>query len=124
MNRLETNNTLLVRLFGRKYIVWNVHLSPNEAILGGQLDGLVQQMRRPFILLGDTNEHLLFGDITGNPRGNPLASVLKDQNLCVLNTSYPTHFHVQTVVLTATYIPQVLSMIVQQNFFLEVLSDL
>ncbi len=86
----------------RRYTICNIYLPPNDVIPRGLLDGLLRQLPRPFILLGDMNGwHPQFGGAVNNPRGDMLASVVEDWDLCVLNTGDPTHFHIQTGTLTA-----------------------
>ena len=61
------------------------------------LDNVIRQLPRPFLLLGDFNgRHPMWGDTVSNTRGNIIYPFIEDQELAVLNTGDPTHFHIQT----------------------------
>ena len=85
---------------GRKYSVCSLYLppvSPNTHISQNDLADLLDQLPRPFLLLGDLNgRHSLWGDVISNTRGNLLASWIEHGDVGLLNTGEPTHFHSQT----------------------------
>jgi ribonuclease HI len=81
----------------RRYTLCNVYLSPNIAVSQVELENLIRQLPPPFLLLGDLNaRHSLWGDVNNNTRGNMLASIIENSELCIINSEEPTHFHVQT----------------------------
>ena len=92
-----------VRLFlQRHYTVCSIYLPPNDYIQDIEITTLLRQLPRPFLLLGDFNgRHPLWGDITTNNRGNILSTVIEREDVGLLNTGEPTHFHIQTGTLTA-----------------------
>ncbi|MEL7521450.1 MAG: endonuclease/exonuclease/phosphatase family protein, partial [Cyanobacteria bacterium J06553_1] len=86
----------------RRVTIVSLYLPPNNPVARGDLEMLVRQLPRPFLLLGDLNgRHLLWGDNQSNPRGDLLSSWIEDMDLGVLNTGEPTHFHIQTGSFTA-----------------------
>ena len=86
----------------RRFTIVSLYLPPNDPIIVGDLEELVRQLPRPFLLLGDLNgRHPMWGDTLSNSRGNLLISWIEDMELGVLNTGEPTHFHVQTGSSTA-----------------------
>ena len=90
------------RVFAHKaYTICSVYLPPNEDITIYDLEHLIRQLPRPFVLLGDMNaRHYLWGDSTRNGRGDMIVQLTTDYDLAVMNTGEPTHYHVQTGSLT------------------------
>ena len=86
---------------GRKYTICSLYLPPNNPVTYEELINLIRQLPRPFILMGDMNgRHPLWGDITSNVKGNLISSVIENEDLGVMNTGEPTHYHVQTGTLS------------------------
>lgn len=86
----------------KTYTVCSIYLPPNDDIPLQDLEDLIRQLPRPFFLLGDMNgRHFLWGDSTRNRRGDSLVTLIDGNNLNILNTGEPTHFHSQTGTLTA-----------------------
>ena len=86
----------------RHYTVCSIYLPPNEDLPDNDLTTLLQEIPRPFLLLGDFNgRHPLWGDIITNTRGNILSTIIERAEVSILNTGEPTHFHVQTGTLSA-----------------------
>ena len=86
----------------RKYTVCSLYLPPGQVFPDNDLKSLISQLPEPFLILGDMNgRNPLWGDLVSNQRGNHLCSVIESENLAVLNTGEPTHFHVQTGTLSA-----------------------
>ena len=92
-----------VQLFlQRQYTICSIYLPPNEALNDRDLTSLLHQLPPPFLLLGDFNgRHPLWGDIVTNSRGNSIATIIEREDVGLLNTGEPTHFHVQTGTLSA-----------------------
>ena len=81
----------------RCYTICSIYLPPSENISERELSIICQQLPQPFLVLGDLNgRHYMWGDEITNQRGDKLFSFIEDQNLGVLNTGEPTHFHIQT----------------------------
>ena len=90
-----------VQIFSkRKYTLCSIYIPPSDRInnnLSNKLHDLIRQLPRPFVLMGDFNgRHPMWGDYTSNSRGNVIFPFIEDQELTILNTGAPTHFHVQT----------------------------
>ena len=83
----------------RKYTICSIYLPPNRSShdLLRDLRVLVSQLPRPFLILGDFNgRHPLWGDVVSNSRGNAIYPFIEEQELAILNSGEPTHYHVQT----------------------------
>lgn len=75
-----------------KVTLCNIYLPPNYNFTNDQLESLIQQLPRPFILLGDFNSHnTLWGSTGTNSRGRKIETLIND-NLTLLNDGSPTHF--------------------------------
>ena len=89
----------------RKYTICSLYLPPANNLdqdLKQKLVNLLDQLPRPFILLGDFNgRHPMWGDVISNARGNLIDSFIEEEELAILNTGKPTHFHVQTGTFSA-----------------------
>ena len=85
----------------RLYTVCCLYLPPNETISRDALEDLLQQLPRPFFLLGDFNaRHTCWGDTSVNARGRLIESLLLNSRVDILNDGKPTHFHFQTNTLS------------------------
>ena len=104
---LQTNlQAVAVQIYAKKkYSICSIYLPPdniNDRTLKQDLDNLIDQLPRPFLLLGDFNSrHPMWGDIIYNSRGNLIFSCIEERELAILNTGAPTHFHIQTGSLTS-----------------------
>ncbi|XP_068214529.1 uncharacterized protein [Palaemon carinicauda] len=88
----------------RAYTICSIYLPPNrdDQNLKQELDYLIDQLPKPFFLLGDFNgRHPMWEDIISNSRGNEIFSFIKEKELAVLNTGAPTHFYVQNGTLSS-----------------------
>ena len=86
---------------GRTYTVASIYLPPNDDVTYDNMIDLIHQLPQPFLLLGDTNSrHPLWGDVLANNKGNLIASLVENEDIGLLNTGEPTHFHVQTGTLS------------------------
>ena len=86
----------------RKYTICSLYIPPNNPFTSADLNNLIRQLPAPFLILGDFNaRHPSWGDIVANARGNLLSSFVEDEDICVLNSGQPTHFHIQTGTLSA-----------------------
>ena len=84
----------------RKYSLCSIYIPPSNRFntdLVQKLNNVIQQLPRPYVLMGDFNgRHPMWGDCISNTRGNIIYPFIEDQELAILNTGEPTHFHVQT----------------------------
>ena len=98
--QLNTNlDAVAIQLdLNRKYTLCSLYLHPNEQIDYNDLDNLIRQLPRPFIILGDMNgRHLLWGDVISNTRGNLLADFIENEDIgTILNSGEYTHYQIQT----------------------------
>ena len=70
-----------------------IYLSPSVSIQKADLEHLVEQLPRPFLLLGDFNGHSpVWGSDSASARGLLLEDVFSDLDLSVLNDGSPTHY--------------------------------
>ena len=71
--------------------VCTLYLSPSKTVSKTDLEGLLEQLPKPYILIGDLNGHSpRWGSDHLNPQGKIIESLIDDHNLCVLNTGSPT----------------------------------
>ena len=86
---------------GRRYTLCSIYLPPNEAVAYEDLTNLLEQLPRPFLLLGDVNgRHPLWGDTVSNTKGNLFNSLIENEDIGIFNTGEPTHYHIQTGTLS------------------------
>jgi len=95
---LQTNlQAVAVQLKLHKLItVCSIYLPPKDPLDAVELEQLLSQLPKPFILLGDFNCHnTLWGCDHTTPKGRALERTIFNNNLVILNDLVPTHFHVQ-----------------------------
>ena len=81
----------------RKYTVCSLYLPPNDPFPREEILNLMRQLPEPFLILGDVNgRHPMWGDAVPNLRGNILSSIIENEDVNILNSGEPTHFHLQT----------------------------
>ena len=79
----------------KRYTICSLYLPPNDLVQHEVIVDLINQLPQPFLLLGDMNSrHPLWGDVLANTRGNLLASIIEGEDVGLLNTGEPTHFHI------------------------------
>lgn len=87
---------------GKLLTICNIYLHPNARLETRDLSGLVDQLPRPYLLLGDFNaRNPMWGDETRNQHGVAVEQFLLSDSSCLLNSGEKTHFHVQTGISTA-----------------------
>ena len=85
---------------GKWYTICTLYL-PHHDVTEAELTGLILQLPKPYLILGDMNaRHHIWGEPVDNPKGKIFEKLLNHQDLCLLNSSTPTHYHVQTNSLT------------------------
>ena len=85
----------------RRYTLCSLYLPPNDPVAYDDLVELIGHLPQPFLLLGNMNaRHPLWGNVITNQKGNIFTSLIENEDLGVLNTGEPTHFHIQTGTLS------------------------
>ena len=75
----------------------SIYISPHDSINDQKLDKLIEQIPKPYILLGDLNSHdTIWGYLKTNKKGSDLEKVIKSNNLCILNNKTPTYLNPST----------------------------
>ena len=82
----------------KQYTICSIYLSPNSNIHRNEIKDLLEQLPRPFLLLGDFNAKHPMWDLTNkdDARGRMVAGLLTDEALGLLGQGEPTHYHIQT----------------------------
>ena len=75
----------------------NIYVSPREQLNHQDLNNLINQLPRPFLIGGDFNStHTMWGNRSCNQRGLTLERLLTNTDLYLLNTNEITHLHIQS----------------------------
>ena len=78
----------------KTFTICSIYLTPGESITKLSLENLIDQLPRPFLLLGDFNAHSpVWGDSRRDGRGKLIESILQDNDLILLNSKSPTFLH-------------------------------
>jgi ribonuclease HI len=87
-----------VRIFlDRMYTVCSVYIPPSEPVEKTELMDLVDQLPRPFLLMGDFNSrHPLWGDCCSTFLAGTIISTMSDCDIECINDGSYTHYHIQT----------------------------
>ena len=96
-------NTHLQAVAGRihldkAYTICTIYL-PHIPVTYNQIADLINQLPRPFIIIGDMNaRNNLWGTSNGrtDPRGEIFERLLVNGDVCLLNDGFPTHYQIQT----------------------------
>ena len=100
--KINVNTTLqalavMVNWENKQYTICNIYIAPGEAITAASLLNLLNQLNRPFLILGDFNaKSTLWGNETNDIHGRIIEQLLRTTDCCLLNTGDKTHFHTQT----------------------------
>ena len=97
--RLRTRlQAVAVRMYSdRHYSVCSLYLPPGETVSLSSILGLLAQLPRPYLVLGDFNaRHTHWGDSVNNTRGNLFMQVLSNYDVSLLNDGSFTAYHTQT----------------------------
>ena len=64
--------------------ICSIYIPPQDPINKEQLNNLINQLPKPYILMGDFNSHnILWGSRTMNKRGQTLEKIINNNNLCL-----------------------------------------
>lgn len=106
------------------YTVCSLYLPPDDIIRNEDVVDLIQQLPKPYIILGDFNSrHPLWGDTVCNQKGNLISSLIENEDIGFLNTGEPTHYHIQTGTLSCIDL-SLCSLDCQMDFSWRVIDDL
>ena len=101
---LDTNlQAIAIQIYLNRLItICNIYISPNVNVDHNSVIALVEQLPKPYVLLGDFNaKHELWGEGISDARGRMIADWVMEANVCLLNDGSPTHFHIQNNTLHA-----------------------
>ena len=77
--------------------ICSVYLPPSVTIDCNELDQLIDQLPKPFLLMGDFNAHSsLWGCRDTNVKGRQIEDLISEHNLCLLNDKSQTYLHPAT----------------------------
>ena len=81
---------------GKYYTVCCMYLSPSLQVTEQEITEVIEQLREPYLVLGDMNaRHFMWGESTHNHRGNLFQKIIVEQNLTLLNDDEKTHYSIQ-----------------------------
>ena len=77
--------------------VYSVYIPPNEESKELELNNLIEQLPRPFVIMGDFNS---YNEIWGNKKTDKkrkvIESLLNQHQLCIYNNKSNTYLHAAT----------------------------
>ena len=77
----------------RRITICSVYLPPNEVIPRRDIERLIEQLPKPFLLLGDFNAHCrLWYDSKDCARGKVIRKIIEDRDIFLLDREKYTHF--------------------------------
>jgi len=72
----------------------SVYVPPTYKLVSGELNSLVNQLPKPFIIMGDLNGHNpIWGSTIINNKGKIIEKLIDDHQLCVFNDDTNTYLH-------------------------------
>ena len=70
---------------------------PHEQVRKHQIIRIIEQLPRPFLIMGDMNARSpLWGDTVRNEKGTLIAEIMLETDVIIMNNGNPTHYHSQT----------------------------
>ena len=103
--------------------ICNIYLPNNRNIDEYEINKLIQQLPKPFLIVGDFNSHnSIWGSKNTDIRGKQLEKIIDNENLLLLNNDMPTHFNSANGTLIAIDL-SIASCHNSNNFEWEVLED-
>ena len=80
---------------GKQYTICSLYL-PHSVITRQEIENLIRQLHKPFLILGDFNaKSPIWGETRSDNRGKMIENVILNNNVSVLNNGRPTHYHIQ-----------------------------
>ena len=81
---------------GRYYTICSLYISPSQSINSDEIVQLLDQLPKPFLLLGDMNaHHNRWGETTNCQRGVVFEKLLIEEDIALLNEDSKTHYSIQ-----------------------------
>ena len=81
--------------------ICSLYLPPRTPVIKQELSNLINELPRPFLLLGDFNAHsTLWGSESTSSRGRTVENVCMECDLNILNDGSPTYLHPPTGALS------------------------
>ncbi|ESO11934.1 hypothetical protein HELRODRAFT_167028 [Helobdella robusta] len=81
----------------KSFTICNGYIKPNNIMKSEELKQLIQQIPKPFLLVGDFNAHnQLWGSQNSNTQGKELEKTIIENNICLIKPTAPTMFHEHT----------------------------
>ena len=78
------------------YTVCSIYL-PHEQVRKHQIIRIIEQLPRPFLIMGDMNARSpLWGDTVRNEKGTLFEEIMLETDVIIMNNGNPTHYHSQT----------------------------
>lgn len=79
--------------YHKRITVCSIYLPPNEEIEIAQLQNLVEQLPKPFLILGDVNAHhpMWYDPRPVTPRGITIADFIEQNDIALLDRNKMTH---------------------------------
>ena len=82
---------------GKQYTICSIYIPPHYRITQQEMEELITQLPRPFLILGDFNcRDPLWGDTTTTFPATMIKNVLNLHDIGLLNSGEKTHYHRQT----------------------------
>ena len=102
INLVTNLETIAIRIHvGKQITLCNIYITPDEIISSQQINNLITQLPKPFILVGDFNARSnVWGDVEINDHGQVISDILATSDICILNNGDATHLHKQTNSIT------------------------
>ena len=71
------------------------HISPEPNYVSSYIEFIINQLPKPFIIVGDFNAHnTIWGSNNIDQRGKILEQIIINENIIFLNNSSPTHLNI------------------------------
>ena len=81
----------------KTFTLCNIYLPPTSNPSVTDLENLIRQLPKPFLLVGDFNAHsTLWENRNTDSKGRLIEKIIENFNLCILNTGSPTFIHFGT----------------------------
>lgn len=80
--------------FPISFTICNIYLPPNQQVSQFEIESVINDLPKPFLLLGDMNAHShVWGSYKLNPTGKIFENILLNTGLVCLNNGSPTRFN-------------------------------
>lgn len=74
--------------------ICSIYIPPHNPLNEIDLNNLIDQLPRPFLLLGDFNSHnVIWGSKYSDKKGKNLENIINNNDFCLLNNKFNTYLH-------------------------------